>query len=349
MRNNMDSGNLPVLSYFVQFGLQSVTELLTQQLCEAILRNYWFYKLWINHLSHLACRCLNVVILRLLLVCFSEWSVRVRGHGWEDTHFPPFLCLTMAVKSIFFRLFLVVLTVSNEETAPFLFAGLCNKPHAAAAMPLPLPPLTSLLSCLPLSASSCWLCAVWIVSIRVPSSPRAKLNWGCHPAGGRAVAVTDWCWSGRSVTLCCPLTLLPFLLPPFHPQPLRAGLLHRQHGCSGAASFAPFSGSLLTGLADHKVDRSCEAREPGWRLHATEGDERWGRMSGSGSRQRWKKKQKHSAGTSVTDRLKCPGTESMSPSIKNLDCVSPMLCHCKVACTNSTISLMFGCKVGGRK
>ncbi|XP_051752236.1 disks large homolog 1 isoform X24 [Ctenopharyngodon idella] len=34
----------------------------------------------------------------------------------------------------------------------------------------------------------------------------------------------------------------------------------------------------------------------------------------------------------------------MSPSIKNLDCFSPMLCHCKVACTNSTISLMFGCK-----
>ncbi|XP_051739738.1 discs large homolog 1-like protein isoform X17 [Ctenopharyngodon idella] len=34
----------------------------------------------------------------------------------------------------------------------------------------------------------------------------------------------------------------------------------------------------------------------------------------------------------------------MSPSIKKLDCFSPMLCHCKVACTNSTISLMFGCK-----
>uniref|UniRef100_A0AAY4B8E0 Discs large homolog 1-like protein n=1 Tax=Denticeps clupeoides TaxID=299321 RepID=A0AAY4B8E0_9TELE len=34
----------------------------------------------------------------------------------------------------------------------------------------------------------------------------------------------------------------------------------------------------------------------------------------------------------------------MSPSVKNLDCFSPMLCHCKVACTNSTISLMFGCK-----
>ncbi|XP_071218819.1 discs large homolog 1-like protein isoform X17 [Salvelinus alpinus] len=36
--------------------------------------------------------------------------------------------------------------------------------------------------------------------------------------------------------------------------------------------------------------------------------------------------------------------ENMSPSVKHLDCFSPMLCHCKVACTNSTISLMFGCK-----
>ncbi|XP_035383739.1 discs large homolog 1-like protein isoform X12 [Electrophorus electricus] len=34
----------------------------------------------------------------------------------------------------------------------------------------------------------------------------------------------------------------------------------------------------------------------------------------------------------------------MSPGVKKLDCFSPMLCHCKVACTNSTISLMFGCK-----
>ncbi|XP_062411465.1 discs large homolog 1-like protein [Sardina pilchardus] len=34
----------------------------------------------------------------------------------------------------------------------------------------------------------------------------------------------------------------------------------------------------------------------------------------------------------------------MSPSITLLDCFSPMLCHCKVACTNGTISLMFGCK-----
>ncbi|XP_024277558.2 discs large homolog 1-like protein isoform X1 [Oncorhynchus tshawytscha] len=34
----------------------------------------------------------------------------------------------------------------------------------------------------------------------------------------------------------------------------------------------------------------------------------------------------------------------MTPSIKHSDCFTPMLCHCKVACTNSTISLMFGCK-----
>ncbi|XP_074544198.1 discs large homolog 1-like protein isoform X13 [Halichoeres trimaculatus] len=40
----------------------------------------------------------------------------------------------------------------------------------------------------------------------------------------------------------------------------------------------------------------------------------------------------------------CPGSDKMSPGSKKLDCFSPMLCHCKVACTNSTISLMFGCK-----
>ncbi|XP_070775505.1 discs large homolog 1-like protein isoform X15 [Enoplosus armatus] len=34
----------------------------------------------------------------------------------------------------------------------------------------------------------------------------------------------------------------------------------------------------------------------------------------------------------------------MSPGMKKVECFSPMLCHCKVACTNSTISLMFGCK-----
>ncbi|XP_075953592.1 discs large homolog 1-like protein isoform X2 [Anarhichas minor] len=40
-----------------------------------------------------------------------------------------------------------------------------------------------------------------------------------------------------------------------------------------------------------------------------------------------------------------PGPDGqMSPGSKKLECFSPMLCHCKVACTNSTISLMFGCK-----
>ncbi|XP_050164304.1 disks large homolog 1 isoform X19 [Myiozetetes cayanensis] len=64
-------------------------------------------------------------------------------------------------------------------------------------------------------------------------------------------------------------------------------------------------------------------------------------MSKTGNKQRL---QRHFSGISVTDRLKCTGSEKMSPSIKNLDCFSPMLCHCKVACTNNTISLMFGCK-----
>ncbi|XP_063458741.1 disks large homolog 1 isoform X22 [Pan paniscus] len=54
--------------------------------------------------------------------------------------------------------------------------------------------------------------------------------------------------------------------------------------------------------------------------------------------------QRHFSGISVLDRFKCSGSEKMSPSIKNLDCFSPMLCHCKVACSNSTVSLMFGCK-----
>ncbi|XP_041948729.1 disks large homolog 2 isoform X25 [Alosa sapidissima] len=34
----------------------------------------------------------------------------------------------------------------------------------------------------------------------------------------------------------------------------------------------------------------------------------------------------------------------MSPIVKNPECFYPMLCHCKVACSNNTLSLMFGCK-----
>lgn len=37
----------------------------------------------------------------------------------------------------------------------------------------------------------------------------------------------------------------------------------------------------------------------------------------------------------------------MSPIVKSPEC-SPLLCHCKVACTNNTLSLMFGCKVSCR-
>uniref|UniRef100_A0A8C5MKX8 Discs large MAGUK scaffold protein 1 n=1 Tax=Leptobrachium leishanense TaxID=445787 RepID=A0A8C5MKX8_9ANUR len=47
----------------------------------------------------------------------------------------------------------------------------------------------------------------------------------------------------------------------------------------------------------------------------------------------------------LTDRLKCPGSEKLSPNnIKDFACFSPIFCHCKVACSNGTISIMFGCK-----
>ncbi|XP_075953597.1 discs large homolog 1-like protein isoform X7 [Anarhichas minor] len=49
--------------------------------------------------------------------------------------------------------------------------------------------------------------------------------------------------------------------------------------------------------------------------------------------------------TVTSDTLPSLSTSiEMSPGSKKLECFSPMLCHCKVACTNSTISLMFGCK-----
>lgn len=38
---------------------------------------------------------------------------------------------------------------------------------------------------------------------------------------------------------------------------------------------------------------------------------------------------------------------SMSPIVKSPEC-TPVSCHCKVACSNSTLSLMCGCKVGLR-
>ncbi|XP_019728766.1 discs large homolog 1-like protein [Hippocampus comes] len=32
------------------------------------------------------------------------------------------------------------------------------------------------------------------------------------------------------------------------------------------------------------------------------------------------------------------------PNIRNLKCLSPVMCQCKVICSNRTLSLMFGCK-----
>ncbi|XP_029971592.1 discs large homolog 1-like protein isoform X13 [Salarias fasciatus] len=66
-----------------------------------------------------------------------------------------------------------------------------------------------------------------------------------------------------------------------------------------------------------------------------------GCAAGGGGRQRGRSRQR-----SRRRRLSanCPGADKMSPSTKKVECFSPMLCHCKVACTNSTISLMFGCK-----
>ncbi|XP_056327395.1 discs large homolog 1-like protein isoform X15 [Danio aesculapii] len=67
--------------------------------------------------------------------------------------------------------------------------------------------------------------------------------------------------------------------------------------------------------------------------------------AGGGRRGRSKyRSRRRVSGSSLAERLSCHSGEKMSPSIKKLDCFSPMLCHCKVACTNSTISLMFGCK-----
>ncbi|XP_051554924.1 discs large homolog 1-like protein isoform X18 [Myxocyprinus asiaticus] len=72
-----------------------------------------------------------------------------------------------------------------------------------------------------------------------------------------------------------------------------------------------------------------------------------GECGGAGCGRRGRSKyrsRRRVSGSSVAERLSCNSSEKMSANIKKLDCFSPMLCHCKVACTNSTISLMFGCK-----
>ncbi|XP_042624413.1 discs large homolog 1-like protein isoform X23 [Cyprinus carpio] len=72
---------------------------------------------------------------------------------------------------------------------------------------------------------------------------------------------------------------------------------------------------------------------------------RGGGGTGGGRRGRSKYRlRRRVSGSSLAEQLSCHSGEKMSPRIKKLDCFSPMLCHCKMACTNSTISLMFGCK-----
>lgn len=41
----------------------------------------------------------------------------------------------------------------------------------------------------------------------------------------------------------------------------------------------------------------------------------------------------------------CEGFGLMSLPVRNLKCLSPVMCQCKVICSNRTLSLMFGCKV----
>ncbi|KAM8849915.1 discs large homolog 1-like protein isoform 11-T11 [Spinachia spinachia] len=58
---------------------------------------------------------------------------------------------------------------------------------------------------------------------------------------------------------------------------------------------------------------------------------RWG-----GRRQRSRRSRRRRPSANCSDK--------MSPGSRKLECFSPLLCHCKAACTGSTISLMFGCK-----
>lgn len=39
----------------------------------------------------------------------------------------------------------------------------------------------------------------------------------------------------------------------------------------------------------------------------------------------------------------------MSPPLRNLKCFSPVMCQCKLICSNRTLSLMFGCKVSRQR
>lgn len=43
------------------------------------------------------------------------------------------------------------------------------------------------------------------------------------------------------------------------------------------------------------------------------------------------------------------GVDVMSPPLRNLKCFSPVMCQCKLICSNRTLSLMFGCKVSRQR
>ncbi|TRY95833.1 hypothetical protein DNTS_024676, partial [Danionella cerebrum] len=91
-------------------------------------------------------------------------------------------------------------------------------------------------------------------------------------------------------------------------------------------------------VLEEKVDRAGSSSSSGGAGGAGGG-------AGGGRRGRSKyRTRRRVSGSSLAERLSSQSGGKMSPSIKKLDCFSPMLCHCKVACTNSTISLMFGCK-----
>ncbi|XP_057712534.1 discs large homolog 1-like protein isoform X13 [Corythoichthys intestinalis] len=71
---------------------------------------------------------------------------------------------------------------------------------------------------------------------------------------------------------------------------------------------------------------------------SSSGDGEGGRGGGAGAgvrRGRWRQRSR---------RRRLSANDKMAPAARKLECFSPVLCHCKLACSNSTVSLMFGCK-----
>ncbi|XP_077581003.1 discs large homolog 1-like protein isoform X19 [Stigmatopora nigra] len=68
------------------------------------------------------------------------------------------------------------------------------------------------------------------------------------------------------------------------------------------------------------------------------GEGEGGRGGGAGASQRRGKWRRHSR------RRRLSANDKMAPAAKKLECFSPLLCHCKLACSSNAVSLMFGCK-----